>query len=274
MLTRIISSLVAIVLAVIVLLLHKTIVLPIAIALLTLGILYELFKAEKCLDYKLTAVIAIVFAALFPFFNYEILMPYRGTLALLCIMFIFVSFLAQYKKLTFDKLCFMITTTILVTMSMNSLLWILDSNEEHGLFFMVLSLCGAWLADSGAYFVGTFLGKHKLCPEISPKKTVEGFIGGTLTNAVIFVAIALIYSAFISSSPVEFNYPLVALLGMLCSILGLLGDLTASLIKRQCKIKDYGNIMPGHGGVLDRFDSVLFVVPFMSFVLSTVSVIH
>lgn len=274
MLTRIISSVVAIVIAVVILMLHKTVVLPIAVALLTVGILYELFKAQKCLEYKSTAVICAVFGLSFPFFNYSVISEYTKQFILICAMLVFITFLLQYQKLLFEKLCFMITVTFLVTLSMNSLLWTKALNATHGLFFMVLALCGAWLADSGAYFAGTFLGKHKLCPSISPKKTVEGLIGGTLTNALIFVVITLVYSKFISSTTVEFNYPLMALLGMLCSLLGLLGDLTASLIKRQCQIKDYGNIMPGHGGVLDRFDSVLFVAPFIYFILSTVSVIQ
>lgn len=274
MLTRIISSVVAIVIAVVILMLHKTVVLPIAVALLTVGILYELFKAEKCLEYKSTVVICGIFGLSFPFFNYSVISEYTKPFILICTMLVFVTFLLQYQKLQFEKLCFMVTVTLLVTMSMNSLLWTKALNASHGLFFMVLALCGAWLADSGAYFAGTFLGKHKLCPSISPKKTVEGLIGGTLTNALIFIVITLVYAKFISSTTVEFNYPLMALLGMLCSLLGLLGDLTASLIKRQCQIKDYGNIMPGHGGVLDRFDSVLFVAPFVYFILSTVSVIQ
>lgn len=272
--TRIISAVVAIIIAVLILFFSNTIVLPFAIAALTLCILYELFKAEKCLDYKLTAALVMLFAGFFPFFKYVTVAPYRSAFILLFIMLVFVTFLAQYNTLTFDKLCFMITTATLVTLSMNSLITILELDKEHGLFFLVLSLCGAWLADSGAYFAGTFFGKHKLCPTISPKKTVEGLIGGTITNAVIFMVIAIVYSHFISESPVEFNYALIALMGMICSLLGLLGDLTASLVKRQCQIKDYGNIMPGHGGVLDRFDSVLFVAPFMAFMLANLSVIQ
>lgn len=114
----------------------------------------------------------------------------------------------------------------------------------------------------GAYFAGTFLGKHKLCPEISPKKTVEGFIGGLLSNGVIFVVINLIYVVFFVEG-YKVNYVNTFILGLICAVLGTIGDLTASLIKRQCDIKDYGNIMPGHGGLMDRFDSVLFVVPFI-----------
>jgi phosphatidate cytidylyltransferase len=170
----------------------------------------------------------------------------------------------------------MLASSLLITFAMSSLIELKDSNKEHGLFLLLLSLCGAWLADTGAYFVGTLMGKHKLCPNISPKKTVEGLIGGTITNGILFIGIGLLYS-FIKSKngvDIEINYIFIAILGMLCSLLGLLGDLSASLVKRQCNIKDYGNIMPGHGGALDRFDSVLFVVPFMSLATQYITLIQ
>ena len=108
---------------------------------------------------------------------------------------------------------------------------------------------------------GTFLGKTHLCPEISPKKTVEGLIGGVAANGVIMLIVSLVYRYIVKGYPVHFVW--IVLAGIVCAIIGLIGDLTASIIKRQTGIKDYGNIMPGHGGVMDRFDSVLLVAPFM-----------
>ena len=107
------------------------------------------------------------------------------------------------------------------------------------------------------------MGKHKLCPEISPKKTVEGFIGGIVTTGIVYSIAFCIHSGF-EVSRVLFAF----VLGGICAVIGTLGDLSASMIKRQAGIKDYGNIMPGHGGVMDRFDSVLFVLPvFYAFVV-------
>lgn len=267
--TRIISAAVAIVIAVIVLLLHKTVVLEIAVALLIAGMLYELFNATGCLKFKPTAAVCIAYGLVTPFsFLFEKWFP------IVTLVFVFAAFttnLALYKDLKIDKLAIMVGLTILVSYSMNCLLSMHSSSEKHGLFLVVLTLCGAWLADSGAYFAGTFFGKHKLCPNISPKKTVEGFIGGTVTNGVIFILVGLLYSKCISTGT-ELNYILLFVLGMACSVIGLLGDLSASLIKRQYNIKDYGNIMPGHGGVMDRFDSVLFVAPFMATMLTYFSV--
>lgn len=128
-------------------------------------------------------------------------------------------------------------------------------------YALIFAFMGAWVADTGAYFAGTFFGKHKLCPEISPKKTVEGLIGGILANAIAFAG----YAAWLNRGAVDgkLNLFTCAVVGAVCCLLGLLGDLTASLIKRECGIKDYGNIMPGHGGAMDRFDSLIYIAPFM-----------
>lgn len=262
--TRIISGAVAVVIAIVILMLHKTVVLDIAVALLIAGMLYELFKATECIRFKPTAVLCIAYGIFTPFAH--LTGKWSALIALCFVLLVFATNLMQYKDLKFDKLAIMLASTILVTYSMNSLLSIHSVSKKHGLFLVVLTLCGAWLADTGAYFSGTFFGKHKLCPNISPKKTVEGFIGGTVTNGIIFILLGVIYGKLITDLPMD--YFLLFVFGMACSVVGLLGDLSASLIKRQYGIKDYGNIMPGHGGVMDRFDSVLFVAPFMAAMLS------
>ncbi len=274
--TRIISAIVAIILAAVILFLHDTILIYIAIAAFSSIMLFEVFSALNCLEFKSTTSICFIFSFVTPIFLYKDLKEYRYSFLIICIIAIFITFLMQYKRLSFEKLCVMLSTSILITLAMNSLLELMLSDTDHGLFLLILSLCGAWLADTGAYFAGTFFGKHKLCPNISPKKTVEGLIGGTITNALLFIGIGMLYSYMCQkdSNPIEINYIFIAVLGAICSLLGLLGDLSASLLKRQCNIKDYGNIMPGHGGVLDRFDSVLFVVPFMSLATKYITLIQ
>lgn len=275
MLTRIISAAVAIVIAVVVLCFHNTIVLNIAIAALIAVALFELFRAEDCLKFKASQVTCYIFAFTIPFSNYilkldkNIMYYIAGGFLLL----MFITFLGYYKTMKYEKLSFMIFASAFISLTMSTLLYLNRTGGKHGLFYVVLTLCGAWLADSGAYFAGTFLGKHKLCPNISPKKTVEGLIGGVITNGLIFVILGLGYTKLIASDDITANYILLFILGMICALLGLLGDLSASLLKRQTGIKDYGNIMPGHGGVMDRFDSVLFVAPFMTIALSILNVI-
>lgn len=115
-----------------------------------------------------------------------------------------------------------------------------------------------------------FWGKHKLCPEISPKKTVEGLAGGIVSNALFMMLAGYLISVL--GKGLVVNYALLAVLGIVNAVLGTIGDLTASLMKRECGIKDFGKIMPGHGGALDRFDSMVFVAPFMAAVLSVFSI--
>lgn len=114
-----------------------------------------------------------------------------------------------------------------------------------------------WITDSGAYLIGRKIGKHKLAPKVSPNKTWEGSIGGTL-SAVIIAAVYLYFF------PVGYdNYPLMLLATLFLSIMGQLGDLIESSLKRYYGVKDSGKILPGHGGILDRFDSMLLVMPLM-----------
>ena len=115
-----------------------------------------------------------------------------------------------------------------------------------------------WITDSGAYLIGRKLGKHKLAPHVSPNKTWEGSIGGSLVSVIVVG----LYLAF---SPVKFAYglPIMLLLTVVLSVGGQIGDLIESAFKRHYGVKDSGRILPGHGGILDRFDSLLFVLPLM-----------
>ena len=123
-----------------------------------------------------------------------------------------------------------------------------------GIYYLLLVLNFSSVCDMGAYFVGVSLGKTKLCPEISPNKTVEGAIGGVASSLVVGLIITLCYGYYSKILPT-----------LLCTIplcaAGMVGDLFASIIKRKTGIKDYGNLIPGHGGILDRVDSILFIAP-------------
>lgn len=120
----------------------------------------------------------------------------------------------------------------------------------------------AWITDSGAYFAGVFFGKHKLVPHISPKKTVEGAIGGILAAVVA----GIVYYIIRSGASFDLRYMAAfAAMSFVGSILSQLGDFVASCIKRDFDVKDYGSILPGHGGLMDRFDSVVFIAPFVCY---------
>ena len=126
---------------------------------------------------------------------------------------------------------------------------------------------------SAAFFTGTFLGKHKLCPGISPKKTIEGFIGGIITCIISLVTIACVFNNLIFPEKQFINYALIIILGLFGSPISALGDLCFSAIKRRYGVKDFGNVMPGHGGILDRFDSVIFVAPYVFLFLRFIKII-
>ncbi len=124
----------------------------------------------------------------------------------------------------------------------------------NGRYLYLMPFLGAWVSDSFAYFTGRLFGRHKLIPDVSPKKTVEGAIGGIVFAMASFALYGWIVSLCADVTP---NYPALILLGLPVSLVSIIGDLVMSLIKRRYGIKDYGGLFPGHGGVLDRFDSVL-----------------
>ena len=209
----------------------------------------------------------------------------RGLLlpaAFLTVLFYNVCQIAHVKTLDFGKLTGFIYFSGVITFCFYSLIHLkrmlpFAEYRYDAIYFILLILCFAWGGDTCAYFAGRAFGKHKLCPVVSPKKTVEGAIGGVLGTMVFGVIITLVYSvaanrmeAFTRSNIGVSMYVIIALLGCVAAVLGIYGDLFASVVKRQCGIKDYGTIFPGHGGILDRFDSVMFIAPFVTMVITAV----
>ena len=277
MLTRIISGAVGAAIMAVVLYFHDTVVLPIAVAAMIAVMLFELLRAvklEKCIP-VLFAVEAcgITMPFLYSYYYYVektdkmdcvvrdiridgvvTLIAFAVTLAAAFI--IFVTWLKKHKEIRYEQVFFALAAMVLVPQAMSTMVRIDRMNEEHGLFLLIMGLCGAWIADTGAYFTGVAFGKHKLCPEISPKKTIEGFIGGITFTGIAYAAAFSLRTEFtIGRAAAAFA------IGVVCAVIGTVGDLSASMVKRQIGFKDYGKIMPGHGGLMDRFDSVLFVLP-------------
>lgn len=139
--------------------------------------------------------------------------------------------------------------------------------DQSGMYSILIWLVfiTAFGTDICAYFTGMLMGKHKLCPDLSPKKTIEGAIGGVVGSIILSGVFSLIFCR---------EYLILCLIiGVVGSVMAQLGDLSASLVKRKIKIKDYGNLIPGHGGILDRFDSVLFTAPTVYYCILIVSII-
>lgn len=129
---------------------------------------------------------------------------------------------------------------------------------ENGRFYIWLVFLGAFASDTFAYLIGKKFGKTKLCPDISPNKTVEGSIGGILGVIISYIILTYVGNMLIG---LNLNLMYIIIAGVIAGIAGQFGDLSASAIKRYCGVKDFGNLIPGHGGILDRFDSILFVAP-------------
>lgn len=271
--TRIKSAAVAIIIAIIALILHNTFIFNLAVGFIAVAAIYEIFKAVGFNVYKYQSWLCYGFAAvdaIMPIFHrYGLLqfINYRFYLGLY-VMGMCLLYLLEHEKFKYTEFFGMLGVTVLLSYSFSTITSMaqMEGSDGRGVYLVVLTLCGAWLADSGAYFAGTFFGKTPLCPSISPKKTVEGVIGGVVCNGVFLLIISFVYDVILKGASVRYIFVFIA--GMLCALIGLLGDLTASVIKRQTGIKDYGNIMPGHGGIMDRFDSVILVAPFMYYLIS------
>ena len=138
-------------------------------------------------------------------------------------------------------------------------------NMEHGLVLVLLIFVSSWINDTCAYFVGRAFGKHKMAPVLSPKKSIEGLIGGIVGAGVFGAVFGILFDKYVDTM----NYAplLFAVVGAVGALPAVIGDLAASAIKRNNDIKDYGKLIPGHGGILDRFDSIIFTAPIIYYLL-------
>lgn len=263
---RVVSSLIGLVILFSVFAMFETIVLNIAVAVVSVLALDELTAAagyQKNLRLKLTA---IAFGAFIPFFTTDLVSSLLPVVCLLFAVVLFCILLHDHETLRVEQIGFTFFFTILIAFSFSCFVYLRDVlGTTIGMYAILVTLVGAWMSDVGAYFCGMFFGKRKLAPKISPKKTVEGMVGGVVVALAAQFLCGLVYTwiSLLFGEVVSIHYLPLLLLSPFISMLSVLGDLSASVIKRQFGIKDFGTIMPGHGGVLDRFDSVLLVIPFV-----------
>ena len=248
--TRIITAIVGILVLIGVMFTFNTMVFNLVIAAITLIAIHEIYSAlgfEKK-DW-------LMYAVLVPYTLLVMLSSYSAMRKLVMPMsFVLVTFFAIYLvvrngTISYQKASGLLVFSGIVIFCFYSFIRLKEllPVETYGydaMFFILLILCFAWGGDTCAYFAGRAFGKHKLCPVVSPKKT------GTNIGVSMYV--------------------IIALLACVAAVLGIYGDLFASVVKRQCGIKDYGTIFPGHGGILDRFDSVMFIAPFVTMVITAV----
>ncbi len=200
-----------------------------------------------------SAVMAFLIS-LWSFFgcNYPVML--LGVMAYYVLIFGEMMAALQHLKLKDGVLCLL--SGVLLPYMLTALVRIFV--RQDGIYLIWIPFIMAFLSDTGAYFAGMLLGKHKLCPVISPKKTVEGFVGGIVCAVLGMMVYGLVLQLGFDA---KVNYLYLLVYGLVGSLAGVFGDLSFSVIKRQTGIKDYGNLIPGHGGILDRFDSVIMTAP-------------
>lgn len=243
-------------------LLSEYVVYPIVLALLAFGGVFEMLRVIGQHTRWILSIPAYLIALALPVASFYLMKSYDDTVAVLVLalalfLYLLYSFLvavfAKGKILYADLSEVFVSVTYVVTCftALTILRYL-----PMGFYYFGLVFIAAWISDVFAYFTGVFFGKHKLIPEISPKKTVEGSLGGIVFAAVFMVLYGWILSLAAEVTP---NYLVLSIGGILLAVVGQIGDLLASLVKREHGVKDYGRLMPGHGGIMDRFDSVLAV---------------
>lgn len=232
---------------------------------------YEIMRVSKCKNKVLTAVSMIV-AAIGPAyvdFNLQQYLPVSLSVILTAyVLLLLIIMLKHYDTTKFEHVALALFGSIAIPASLGTLFKVRDLcvvypelfQRSHCVFLILCAMYCAWMSDTWAYFVGRKLGKHKLAPKISPKKTVEGAIGGVFGTTLFCVVTYFICDHFCFHLK-TMNVWMIIPTSIILAVLGMCGDLSASVIKRNFGEKDFGNLFPGHGGVLDRIDSFLVTMP-------------
>ncbi|MGE7779100.1 phosphatidate cytidylyltransferase [Peribacillus sp. NPDC097264] len=222
--------------------------------------LYELMKMKKMRVFSFEAILSHVllwilllpneYSTFLTENNYD-----KVQIFLIGVLVLLLYTVLSKNMFTFDDAGFLVIAILYLGIGFYYFFETRD-NESLGLVYILLTLFTIWATDSGAYFIGKAIGKRKLWPEISPNKTVEGFFGGVVSALVVGVL-------FYVFSSLDYSIWQLLLISLIIAIFGQLGDLVQSAYKRHYGVKDSGKILPGHGGILDRLDSLIFILPIL-----------
>ena len=255
--------------------------LNIAIAFISALAVFEVIKALELSDRWYITVPSMTAAVLVQFCEFQQANIFIYSAFTACI---FCALLRHHREITFKEMAVVYSMVVLIPLALQTIVLVRTLSDQHGMFYALVCVFSAWIPDAGAFFAGKLFGKHKLCPEISPKKTVEGLIGGVLSSVIILQLVGLIFTYGIYGGERQANWLSLLIIGFFGAFVSVLGDLFFSVIKIICDlmirrpprstlipyttlfrshIKDFGSVIPGHGGILDRFDSVIFTAPFV-----------
>ncbi len=276
--TRIISGIIiAAILAVFMFFAHIPFVLNTAIALLSAAALYETLIVTKYVESKALMWMSILFAVFVPFIApvmafFPSAYAHVSTalvFAILVYVLVFcITMLVSREKFSLEHISFVFLMTVIIPCFFSTIIF--SNSLSGGVFNILIVFMCAWGSDTGGYLFGGLYGRHRVTPVISPKKTLEGMIGSVLSSFSAVIFVSYICDVLIESFTV--NYIVAGICGLMGSVCAILGDLFASIIKRSFGVKDFGSVIPGHGGIMDRFDSILFVAPFIYVVISIVPI--
>ncbi len=235
----------------------------VAVMLLSLGGVFELlrvYKQEKSAMAVAAYGMTIAYYCLL-FFHLE---SYIFPLMILYVLVVLSIYVILYPKYT-DKNAMVALLAFFYVAMLLSFLYQVRILKYGGALVVMVYIC-SWINDTCAYCVGVKFGKHKMSPKLSPKKSIEGLFGGIIGSAIVGGLYGIFFDAKIYALP---NAPLIfAVAGAIGAGFAVIGDLTASAIKRNNNIKDYGRLIPGHGGIMDRFDSIIFTAPIVYYCFS------
>lgn len=241
-----------------------------AIGLVSVLAVNEIITALGLAKNMVLLIPCLLFSAVFPF----LVSPYWHDVAyFLYTIVIFSAVILYHNEITFREIGVIYSMSLLIPSALGTIISLREIGGDHGMFYVIIGIFSAWTSDVGAFFAGTFFGKHKLCPSISPNKTIEGALGGLVLNIAAMLVFGYLFHAIFYAYSVKISYLPLILIGIFGTVLSMLGDLSFSLIKRSCHIKDFGEILPGHGGILDRFDSVIFEAPFVYFLVQLLPIV-
>ena len=260
--SRLLVSVIGVPVILVVILWAPVMVLVVALALLSAIAAFELMRCVGVVDSPRkscvlsNAAILGALCAVFVQYRYD---EYYAALIVIYTLLIFAYAVYRAGEIKFQQIMAALFAMYAIPYAFSSFLRLHEMGVHRA--YLLLPLLFSFCSDTGAFFAGRAFGCHKLAPKVSPHKTVEGAVGGLLGNAVGAVIFALIMNLGLGEG---LDYPGIVALGVICSVIAQLGDLSFSLIKREFGIKDYGHIFLEHGGVLDRFDSVIFVAPVLA----------
>lgn len=264
--SRLLVAAVGIPLLLIVLFLCPPIVTAVAIAALSAIGANELLHTTGIVPHKRMVAYGMVMAFLVPLWSYFGCDIFVGAIAVAVFaLLLFTEALVAYPNVKFSAVSGALFGGIVIPLCLSAISRILVG--EHGRLLVIVPIMIPFIADAGGYFAGMLFGKHKLAPVLSPKKTKEGAVG----ELVVSVAAMMIYGLVMQFGfDLRYNYLFGAIYGLAGAVISIIGDLSFSMIKREVGIKDYGKLFAAHGGVLDRFDSVVFAAPVVEILLTLI----